>query len=199
MPGLDQPSRCASNQLRGPTRRNRLNLSAVAARPILSSPQAAIAPVHLPMLYNSRRSLISNPIRDYSRPQTARHRLLHPGMGNHGRRRLAGHHGRLAAARWLSGNCPRILNRRRAAAADRLGLRQTGHCDARCRGRGRLHLSGLPAVNEFRHRMDDDSRLFHRLSMGGCRGRTHRRHTFSPASIRWKFIASPAVRFIFRT
>src|SRR5579863_3765848 len=38
-------------------------------------------------------------IREYPRPQVARYRLLHPGLGHHGRRWLAGRDGRLASAR----------------------------------------------------------------------------------------------------
>ena len=116
---------------------------------------------------------------DSARPETARHRLLRPGLGHDGRRRLARHHGRLAAARWRTRDDSRLRHRRRGVAADRLGLRQDGSGHARRCWRGRLHRSGLPPIRQLRDRLDDASCLLHRLPVGGRRRRPHRRLHFS--------------------
>ena len=126
-----------------------------------------------PMLYNSRHSTTG--LREHSRPPTPRHRLLHSRLGNHGRRRLARHHGRLAAPRRRSRRPARLRDRRRAPASHRMGLRQTGHRHARRRRRNRLHLGRFLAPRQLRHRLDDDARLLHRLPVGSRRRRPHRR------------------------
>ena len=63
------------------------------------------------MLYNSRRPSNTLADRDHPRPQTARHRLLHSGLGHHGGRGLARRHGRLVAARWRTRRRSRLCYR----------------------------------------------------------------------------------------
>src|SRR5439155_5164926 len=127
------------------------------------------------MLYNSRRPLNRPGSREHSRPPTPRHRLLHSRLGNHGGCGLARHHGRLAAPRRRTRRIPRFRNRRSPSASDRMGIRQTRNRHARRGWRNSLYHRGLFAPHQFRHRLDDDARLFHRLPLGSRRRRPHRR------------------------
>ena len=129
------------------------------------------------MLYNSRASLISQTC-DHSGPKTARPRLLHPGMGNDGGRRLAGGHGRLAARGGGLGALSRLRYWRCAFAAHRLGLREAHSSHARRCRRNCLHFGSLSSWHQFRNRLDDDARILHRLPLGSRRGGTRRSYHF---------------------
>ncbi len=129
------------------------------------------------MLYNSRSIRSPDRTRPHVKPspQTSPHRLLHAGLGHHGRCRLARGHGRLAAARRCSGRVAGLRHRWRAVVPHRLGLRQAGGRHARRRGRDRLHRGSFFPTHQLLHRMDDDARLLHRLPLGSRGRRPHRR------------------------
>lgn len=168
------------------------------AAPCLAPAAAIVAAPTIPMLYNLRRSLLSNPTRDYSRPQTARHRLLYAGMGHDGRRRLACHHGRLAAARWLLGTALGFL----IGGALLLPIGWVY---------GKLVVAMPDAAGEVAY----TAAIFPRaisfstgwMMTSPTSSSVHGRPspsdasppTYFPGSIRWRFIASQAVRFIFLT
>ena len=129
------------------------------------------------MHYNSRRPN-SGP-RDHTRPQAPLRRLFHSGMGHHGWRGMARHHGRLAAPGRRPRDGARIRDWRCAAAAHWLGLRQAGHRDAGRSRRNSLYVGGLPQIYQLCHWLDDDAGLLHRVSMGSRGRRARRRLHFS--------------------
>ena len=91
-------------------------------------------------------------------------------MGNHGGCGLAGHHGRLAAARRGTRHRAGICNWRRGAAADRVGLWQAGGRHARRGGRDCVHVGSVSSIDQLCYGLDDDARVLHRVPVGG-RGR----------------------------